>query len=369
MEIINTAAERFCGDVHFRETIMPPEFNFRAHKREMSTYFRERGFLVSMMYGDYFSRYSGIESDRYLSSDMYYFYVVPCLNRMEFAKAYSDKSIYRHLFRGVLQPENVVKACSGRFYTSDGEQISKDIAIEKCLAEHDRLIIKPSIDTGEGVGVGSFVPGRKDDVICAFAEHAQDAGFVVQRILKQHSEMMRICADSLNTLRLFTYRRVSGEIVCLLKQNFLRFGSGGSCTDNVSTGGGFCHVMPAGKITDRMFRGRTLETFSFRTEHPDAPKFVPCYDKALEFVKKLHEKLLYFDSIGWDVGISPDGQPMLVEFNVEANLRSAQMIGGPMYGDYLDEVMDRVSCVRKSKKHVSRNDFSYGYSHELRIGE
>ena len=365
---INSKAELFYGERLFKETFsLPKEFDCRLHKKEQSPYFAAHGFQVSMMYNAYFSAYSGIESDRYLSTDMYYMYVIPALNRMEFKKAYADKSFYPVLFKGVRQPEIVVTCASGRFYDGNMDVVSFSDAIGLCVAESGPLIIKPSVDTGEGVGVDLVAICDQVAVERAFANHAKDAGFVVQRFIKQHADMARMNPTSLNTMRLYTYRRPSGEIVTIERQNFLRFGGKGDWKDNVSRDGGFCHIMPDGMLSDRILTKKIWGPMDFQTCKGFAPFKIPSYDKAISLVKKLHGRLRYFDSIGWDVAIAEDGEPTLVEFNVDANLRSAQMIGGPMYGEYIDEIMERVKKVRKIKIGCEVNIFDWGYDRFTQI--
>lgn len=365
---INSKSELFYGERLFKETFsLPKEFDWRLHKKEQSPYFAAQGFQVSMMYNAYFSAYSGIESDRYLSPDMYYMYVIPALNRMEFKKAYADKSFYPVLFKGARQAEIVVSCASGRFYDGGRNAVSAADAIKICLAEKGPLIIKPSVDTGEGEGVDIIPVCEQTAVEQAFSNHAQDAGFVVQRFVKQHADMARMNPTSLNTMRLYTYRRPSGEIVTIERQNFLRFGGKGAWKDNVSQDGGFCHVMPDGMLSDRVLTKRVWGPVGFQERMGFAPFKVPSFDKAIALIKRLHAQLYYFDSIGWDVAIAEDGEPTLVEFNVDANLRSAQMIGGPMYGEYIDEIMERVKKVRKIKIGCEVNVFDWGYDRFTQI--
>ena len=92
-QFINTNKEYYWGDWYFKEHVMADNFNYKAHKKELSPYYEQHGFKVSMMFDDYFSSLSGIHSDRYLSMDVYYFYVIPALNRHDFKDAYLDKNI------------------------------------------------------------------------------------------------------------------------------------------------------------------------------------------------------------------------------------------------------------------------------------
>ena len=90
---INSNQEYYWGDWYFKNHVMCADFNYKAHKKELSPYFEQRGFKVSMMFDDYFSSLSGIHSDRYLSMDVYYFYVIPALNRHDFKDAMGKKSL------------------------------------------------------------------------------------------------------------------------------------------------------------------------------------------------------------------------------------------------------------------------------------
>ena len=115
-QFINTNKEYYWGDWYFKEHVMADNFNYKAHKKELSPYYEQRGFKVSMMFADFFSQINGIHSDRYLSMDVYYFFVVPALNRYDFINAYLDKNIYTELFPNVKQPATIVKNIHGHFY-------------------------------------------------------------------------------------------------------------------------------------------------------------------------------------------------------------------------------------------------------------
>ena len=128
-QFINSNKEFHWGDWYFMNHVMANDFDYKAHKKELSPYFEHRDFKVSMMFADYFSRLNGIESDRYLSMDVYYFYVIPALNRHDFKDAYLDKNIYSMLFPDVKQPVTVVKNMHGLFYVN-GEEATLEQAVK-----------------------------------------------------------------------------------------------------------------------------------------------------------------------------------------------------------------------------------------------
>ena len=347
---------------------MSPDFDVADSRKKVSSYFAKYGFRVSMMYPSYFARINGIESERYFSPEVYYSYVVPSLNCMQMRQVYTDKNFYSNLFYDVSQPSALVRKMGRWYYDESGKLISEDAAKQIVLSCADRLIVKPTIESCEGRGVISLVSATPERVNEVFTEYAKMGSFAVQRFVKQHPQIAAINPTSLNTMRLFTYRDVGGVVHCLKNQNFIRIGGRGSCKDNVSAGGGFAPLSADGTISRRLFGGRTLEVRDLESVYGVKPFCIPAYGEALDFVKSLHERLPYFDSIGWDIAIGEDAKPIFIEFNPDANLRSAQIAGGPMYGEFQDEVMDRSRRVRKTLSLCMAYEFPSGFRKSKSMG-
>ena len=363
---INTSKELFYGNRYFREHVAPDDFDCRVHKKELSPYYAQHGFKVSMMYNDYFSRLNGICSDRYMSMDLYYMYVLPCLNRRDMQRAYADKNAYSEIFAGTRQPECVVKNINGFFRDSCGVQISKDKAIALCLGT-EGCIIKPTVETGDGVGVERFDGSSEQGIDSFFSRYISD--FTVQKRVRQHEKMALLNPSSLNSMRLMTYRALDGNINFLSGKTFLRVGGKGSCKDNVSAGGGMMHVDDDGKVSDIVVRYKTMELRSLKDDYGVEVFYVPNFEDAISLVLKLHEKMWYCDFCGWDIAIGEDGAPVFVEVNVVPACESVQQGSGPIFeGWILDEIMARLSCVKKSKTEFSINRFRPGFDHLLQIG-
>lgn len=100
-KFINTKKEQFLGFDFLKNHTLPSRdvFDYRVHKKEYSEYFAQYGFQVSMVYADFYSRmWCSDYNDRYMSDDVYYYYVIPCLNRFDFINSYMDKNGYDRLF-------------------------------------------------------------------------------------------------------------------------------------------------------------------------------------------------------------------------------------------------------------------------------
>ena len=359
MKYINTKKEVFLGDRYFKEHLVPEGYNYKVYKKELVPFFEEYGFQVSRMYREFYQQYSHIESERYLSMDLYYFYIVPALNKNDFMDAWLDKNIYTELFPNVLQPQTVFKNMNGRYY-ADGTEIKKEEAVERIIYEKEPLIIKPTIRTCNGDGVSQIVDKDKNPskINQVLSEYGRD--FIVQRKVRQHNKMESLNPTSLNTLRLYTYRTLKGDIV-YIDQPLIRFGGKDAVIDNASGGGGFCPIEKDGSVRDTIFQFKKLEVGSLKKEKGFVHFVIPSYQKAKELVLKLHERLPYFDYIGWDIAIDENGEPVFIEYNLIVGCEAPQCYC-QIFGDYFDEVVQRACKVNKEEVHYIKNVFNDGAS-------
>lgn len=353
-QYINSNKEYHWGDWYFKSHVMAPGFDYKAHKKEMSPYYEQRDFKVSMMFADYFSRLNGIISDRYLSMDVYYFYVIPSLNRYDFKDAYLDKNIYCDLFPDVKQPVTVIKNMHGIFYCN-GDEINLDEAIAEVSKAGGELMIKPTVETCNGEGVEQIRDFSLDGLRALFSRYGFN--FIVQEKVKQHPDLQQVNATSLNSMRLYTYRHTDGSYEFLYPFAHMRFGGKGSIKDNVSQGGGTCLIRENGEVDDKVFRFKSLEVSSLKQETGVEHLVVPNYQGVIDTLLKMHRRLPYFDFVGWDVTVLPSGDPLFIEFNLVPSVEGPQMMAGPMFGDSLEEVLGRARQVECSRVHTYKKLF------------
>ena len=354
-QFINSNKEYYWGDWYFKSHVMPDDFDYKAHKKELSPYFEQQGFKVSMMFADYFSRLNGIKSDQYLSMDVYYFYIIPSLNRYDFKNAYLDKNIYSDLFPMVKQPETVVKNIHGIFY-HDGQEITFDQAVDAVHTTIGELMIKSTVETCNGEGVEQIFDTSDEAVRALFKRYG--INFIVQEKVKQHPALQQVNPTSLNSMRLYTYRHLDGSYEFLHPFAHMRFGGKGAIKDNVSQGGGTCLIRKDGRVDDRVFRFKRMEVSSLKQETGVEELIIPNYQGVIEALIKMHRRLPYFDFVGWDVTVLPNGEPLFIEFNLVPSVEGPQMMAGPMFGDLLDEVIERASRVKCDKVQGYKKTFS-----------
>lgn len=364
-EFINTKKEIAWGDWYFRNHVLADDFNYRVHKKELSSYYQKRGFSVSMMYDDYFSRFNGIHSEQYMSVDLYYFYAMPCLNRHDFKDAYSDKNLYPRLFPGMRQPICLVRNMNGMFFDAENHVIGREDAAGLLLREGDDCIIKPTVETCNGDGVAGFRNEDKQSILGQFASYKEN--FVIQRKLHSCRELQQLNPTSLNSCRICTYRDLSGVVHHVPENTFLRIGGPNAVKDNMSSGGGACCVYADGRVDDRVCRYKSMTMGSLSADYGAKDFVVPNFGQAVDYAKSLHDYLPYFDFIGWDIVICDDMKPSFIEFNVLPGVEAMQTTSGVVFGKWIDEVMDRVSYVRKEKKLFSVSHFRPGFDYRLAI--
>ena len=75
----------------------------------------------------------------------------------------------------------------------------------------------------------------------------------------------------------------------------------------------------------------------------------------------------YFDIIGWDVAFAEDGSPLFIEMNTMPSCEAPQIPQGPLFGEYIDEIMERVKGSTRSFATYQRNTFANGNYYMLQI--
>ena len=357
-KFINTKKEKFLGDQYFKDHILKycKEFDYRTHKKELSPYYEKKDFMVSMMYSDFYSTHSGVASDEYISTDLFYFYIIPALNRYDFINAYVDKNIYSKLFPNENQPATIIKNINGIFYDNNNQEINYETSINLSKQITDNCILKPTVETCDGIGV-CLLP--KDEKEIRKLYESYKINFIVQKKIQQCKELSLLNCSSLNTLRIFTYRNIKKDIV-VLPYTFVRFGSEGSIKDNASGGGGFCHINNSGIVEDTIFYFHKFEHGSLKQSKAIEKLEIPNFQNALDFAVKLHQYLPYFDYVGWDISIDSDYKPVFIEFNLLAGCEAPQMSSGPFFGNYRQEIIERASKVIKEQSPYMKIKFENG---------
>lgn len=294
------------------------------------------GHSVPTDWHQYFYSRTGIFSKLYIPTSEYKNHLIGRLNIYPLHLAYNDKNMTDITLPNTRQPKILLKNMGGYFYT-EGVAITREKAVNLCSDLGD-VIVKPSL-TGRGMGVkrvhleGGKVNNTSQGIEGLFDEYKAD--FLIQRIIKQHSCMAALNSDSINTIRIVSYR--SGMDIKIV-YTVIRIGRKGMAVDNESAGGISARILPDGTISKYAYGAPGVDQVEYTDSGVRLEGYeVPSYDKALELVKKSHIQLPYFNLIGWDIAIEEDGEPIMIELNLNPDL--SQSANGPAFGDYTKEIL------------------------------
>lgn len=350
------------ADLYRLELDVAPEgFDINSIETHTINYFKQYGFRYSNLASELYYRYNGIKSEKYIPASLYYYYIAPYLIKMDFVHAFDDKCIYSKLFPKMKQPKTVMMNMNGRLYVSsdnsyNGEQeITVKDAVQYLQAQK-KCVIKPTM-TGGGKGVQLFDFKNSNDSEILQLLNEYKYGFIIQEPVKNSDELKRLNHSSLNTCRIYTYRRVdSSEYVVL--GSAIRFGGEGSFRDNACSGGGFCRINEDGLLDDTIFRYKHFEKGSLKNDKGIDILYIPQYDKMVECCKSLHRCLPYCDLVGWDITEDEEGELILIEYNYAADSEFLQIFNGPAFGEYTDELMEHLTQPTSDEMIAIRRSFA-----------
>ena len=307
---------------------------------------------ISPKWAQYYWSLNGIASPYYIPSDFWFSKMCRTMNsRDRFGwPLFQDKNYLDLFFPDVRRPEVVVRNVSGQYLDAAYRPLTSEAAAALCETEGE-LIVKPSIDSKGGKGI-VFIhdPAEKaaaPSVLTVLQGRSGD--FVVQRVLRQHPKMAELNPDSINTVRVLTLlwkgkAQVLGALV--------RIGTKGCRVDNPHTSNGLSCVLDAqGRMIEKAF-DRNWRPFTTLPNGMAVKGFaVPYYDRIVETVLKLHYRVPHFRLIGWDMTISEEGEPIVIEANMDCpEIYFHQVGGGPLIRDpeLFHEIMDFVKEQEKA---------------------
>lgn len=339
--------KEFANKIYLRKELNNISVKDKRYSRKIDDFFGKYGKKINRHWHYCYADRNGIFSEKYIPEINYYTEIEPCLNKAKMATGYDDKNIYDILFKDILMPECLLRCMNGEFYNQKYERfLTPDDALS-VLEPNKEYIIKPAIDGQGGKGIFKLIR-RKDSVYLGNDLFNMDElpenyrqHFVVQPFIEQHQSLNRVYPHSINTIRVISLR-LHDKIIIL--STIIRFGNRGSFVDNGSSGGVACGIRPNGILKDfavdtklRKYRMHPYTKISFGGVE------IPGIKEVKELVEYQHTKLPYFDIVSWDIAIHKSGEPVLIEINLmEQAVNFHQATNGPLFGDYTDEILDRV---------------------------
>ncbi len=294
------------------------------------------GYEVPTDWHRYFYARTGLYSVKYIPTSLYRLELTGRLNQLPWCVPFSDKNLNDIVLPTMNQPHTYLKNRNGYFYV-ENKAVSLDDAAAQCAYMGD-VIIKPTLSShGRGVkklhvekGVVDEKGTKLKDLLSGYGKN-----FLIQDLVKQHPAMGALNPDSINTIRIVTYRK--GMDVSVLYAA-IRIGRKGQTIDNESAGG----------ISAKINMDGTLCKFAYGAPGQDKIELtdsgvrlegyqVPSFEKAIAVVKEQHLNLPFQDLVGWDICIEETGDPVMLEWNTTPEL--SQSAVGPAFGDYTEMVI------------------------------
>jgi len=188
---------------------------------------------------------------------------------------------------------------------------ASDDELAAFLARHDRVIAKPAGGEG-GAGISIVATADVDDPAVFRQSLINNDQTLVEEVLQQHPDLDRLYPDSVNTVRMITYRDPHGTLHVIA--SVLRIGNG-SVIDNFASGGMFTMLDDDGVA---LYPGVDKQSNVY-PEHPITGTTitgfrVPHFAKILEMVEEASKRLPTIPYVGWDIAITANG-PALIEAN------------------------------------------------------
>lgn len=270
---------------------------------------RRHLFMDNLKYGavaeDYlafeFHRKSASEKATFLTTGKNWYYFTPKMVSREAMAIFNNKGEFGKHFSHLMKRDWII---AGSMNIDDWKNF---------IHNHHKVIAKPS-DGSEGVGI--FMVSEDNPLTVSKLEKLTEGGaqFVLEQLIVQHPDMVRLNPASVNTVRVETTIDASGKThitntICII-------GTGGDVINNAHNGGVMCHVDPLTGVLSSWARnpkGKNL----FR--HPDTglvfPGYqIPMWQEVLNFAEELAKVVPQARYIGWDIAITEKG-PVVIEGN------------------------------------------------------
>ncbi len=227
--------------------------------------------------------------------------LVDMLNDPNYEHTFNDKEEFDHVFAEFVGRECV------NYRTASKEDV------RAFTQRHPTVFAKPA--HGSCGHDCQRIDSREYPDFDAFYEDlGKREAWLLETPLVNHPQNAEVYPNALNCMRLITLIDKQGEPHVIFATQ--KFGLNGRVVDNYGFG---CRVdLETGKICSPGVSGDGSLGIVYE-EHPLTHvklqgRPIPCFDQAVEMVKKAALKIPQMRYIGWDVGITPDG-PAIVEGN------------------------------------------------------
>ena len=319
-----------------------------AVERDHAEYWRSLEKRVDPSWIRFYVNVSGRADPRYVPQDIFFRTIERRLNNLNYAWVYADKNFYQQLFNPELFAVTKLRNISGNYLDESYRPVTREAFAELFHDLSEDVMVKLSVGSGGGYRIEKLTwsedgfrdtagaPFRFEDMRTRYRRN-----YVVQPVIRQHPTLAAFNPESVNTLRIMTYRSVCDERVRPVKAVF-RTGRKSMFIDNQSKGGLACHVRPDGTL----FHYAITKTGEKHTVHPDSGVpfqdcTIPGYSAVIEAITEVAAAVPPLRLLSFDVAVDEMSLSRIVEINTQqVEINFLQMAGGPLFGDHTDEIRD-----------------------------
>ena len=324
-------------------------------KNKIENYWKKYTNDFDIAYHRYYIDKTGKFDERFIPDDLFVGYIDGYLNNRAIEPGVADKNYFDLYLKGFNLPKTYIHLINGIFEDKDYNIISKDKAID-ILSSASNITVKPSMASYGGKGIKFFNNPTKCE-LTEYFDNLEDDNLIFQETVKQSQETAKLHPNSLNTVRIMTL--ILDEEVKVLPWSAFRMGIGKSKVDNASFGGIYCKINEDGTLSDFAYDalGKRFN------KHPDGGDFSSVkfdfMDKIKALVKEAAQRFPHFRLIGWDIAITEDNEPIIIEANLTmSGMDVIETICGPLFGQYTEKVLEEV-FLQKHKKKISMDISQY----------
>lgn len=185
----------------------------------------------------------------------------------------------------------------------------------------------------------SATPGELTKIFEKVHNSASD--YIAQEIIEQHPTLAALNKASVNCVRVMTLLTKNGpEYLCA----YLRMGQSSEIHIDLK-GGCTCSINPDGTLCDV---GVLNDTFDQVDQHACGIKFkgytVPYFDRIKTTALELCKKMGDFRICSFDFSVSPEGEPIFIEVNLQyGGINYHQAAGhGALFGEKTEEILNEI---------------------------
>ena len=324
-------------------------------KNKIENYWKKYTNDFDIAYHRYYIDKTGKFDERFIPDDLFVGYIDGYLNNRAIEPGVADKNYFDLYLKGFNLPKTYIHLINGIFEDKDYNIISKDKAID-ILSSASNITVKPSMASYGGKGIKFFNNPTKCE-LTEYFDNLEDDNLIFQETVKQSQETAKLHPNSLNTVRIMTL--ILDEEVKVLPWSAFRMGIGKSKVDNASFGGIYCKINEDGTLSDFAYDalGKRFN------KHPDGGDFSSVkfdfMDKIKALVKEAAQRFPHFRLIGWDIAVTEDNEPIIIEANLTmSGMDVIETICGPLFGQYTEKVLEEV-FLQKHKKKISMDISQY----------